>query len=355
MKTIIFPLIGLTPHGGNRVIAQISNGLAEFYNVKLVTPIISNNFSYEIDKKVSIELIESLFKNKILVWVYFVFTFPFKHARRNVDLYVVTHFLTIISGLILKFIFKKKVVFLCQGVEHNAFKGKIASTVARFVSLLGHKFFYVIVVNNTLARDVEKEFLIQADETIELGVDDVFIDTPLTFSERTFDIICFPRSENYKGFEYLYESLGKLTHRYKILCVTQNAQLKKHLNKYKTIVIEKPVNDLDLVRLIDKSKLCLYTSTYEGFGLPPLECMARGVPTVMFECTGNQNYTNVHNSIVIDKLDVDELVSRAELLLGDLSLLNAYSKSASETGKNRSFSKQVKKFVTVVNNYLMES
>jgi glycosyltransferase involved in cell wall biosynthesis len=41
------------------------------------------------------------------------------------------------------------------------------------------------------------------------------------------------------------------------------------------------VDDVELPRLISNAAAMLYLSAYEGFGLPPLEAMARGVPAVV--------------------------------------------------------------------------
>ena len=48
-----------------------------------------------------------------------------------------------------------------------------------------------------------------------------------------------------------------------------------------TVII--PANDKELINIIDQSKLLFFTSDYEGLGLPPLECMLRGVPTVTYK------------------------------------------------------------------------
>jgi glycosyltransferase involved in cell wall biosynthesis len=52
---------------------------------------------------------------------------------------------------------------------------------------------------------------------------------------------------------------------------------------------------------MDSARILLLTSYREGFALPPLEGMARGLPTVLFRCGGPDQYAiDGRNAIYVD-------------------------------------------------------
>jgi glycosyltransferase involved in cell wall biosynthesis len=51
-----------------------------------------------------------------------------------------------------------------------------------------------------------------------------------------------------------------------------------------------PKDDFEIVDALDSCRVLLLTSDDEGFALPPLEAMARGLPCVLFECGGPRVY-----------------------------------------------------------------
>ena len=62
--------------------------------------------------------------------------------------------------------------------------------------------------------------------------------------------------------------------------------LKKFVNSVgiaNYVSIENWINDQDLTELYRKAKVFAFLSEYEGFGLPPLEALAFGVPSVMLD------------------------------------------------------------------------
>lgn len=67
-----------------------------------------------------------------------------------------------------------------------------------------------------------------------------------------------------------------------------------------------------------QADIFLFTSWYEGFGMPPLEAMAYGVPTVLTDCGGISEYVEPGvNALVADPGDVDSLAAAIIFLLED--------------------------------------
>lgn len=64
----------------------------------------------------------------------------------------------------------------------------------------------------------------------------------------------------------------------------------------------------ELSRLVAGASVFLYPSLYEGFGLPPLEAMAVGVPVVVSDCSSLPEVVG-DAGVLVDPLDLDSIAS----------------------------------------------
>jgi glycosyltransferase involved in cell wall biosynthesis len=62
------------------------------------------------------------------------------------------------------------------------------------------------------------------------------------------------------------------------------------------VIVTKFVSDTDLLKLLNESKVFVFPSRFEGFGLAPLEAMACGLPCIV---TNIPVLKDLHNNIVI--------------------------------------------------------
>ena len=87
-----------------------------------------------------------------------------------------------------------------------------------------------------------------------------------------------------------------------------------------------PANDKELINIIDQSKLMFFTSDYEGLGLPPLECMLRGVPTVTYKTYPMTEYfsNSKLKNLLID--DTNSAVSIIQKIIISAEIYANYSK-----------------------------
>jgi glycogen synthase len=94
-------------------------------------------------------------------------------------------------------------------------------------------------------------------------------------------------------------------------------------------------NIYDLISSIDSSKLTVLTSDYEGLGLPPLECMSRGVIPIIRSCEGPNTYAvDNYNSIILpSNASNNEYLDTVSSLLGNALLLKQLSSNAALTAK----------------------
>ncbi len=82
------------------------------------------------------------------------------------------------------------------------------------------------------------------------------------------------------------------------------------------VLLTGPVSDADLPALYNGARLFVFPSLYEGFGLPPLEAMACGVPVI----TSNVSSLPVvagEAALLVDPYDVDNIAQTMHLVLSN--------------------------------------
>lgn len=295
MKLII-PMLGITPHGGNRVLIDIANYLADKKNINVVILSSTKNMTtFDISKKVSIKVIFGSLKNKYIRILCFLLCAPFFCKR---SLILSNHFLTFFPSQIAEKFLSSKNLFFVQGVEGECLIGYpwIISFLMRKLNILSFKVGRLVPANTFLAQKVS----VYGDvfHCFNLGVSKRFFLPQDNKTEKKYDVVYFARPEVNKGIDRFFEILDK-NRTLSFLCISQDDNLIKILSD-KNITCFKPTSDLELFRLIDMCKVLLLTSYNEGFALPPLEGMFRLVPLVYFDCGGPKVYTTSDNSVLID-------------------------------------------------------
>jgi glycosyltransferase involved in cell wall biosynthesis len=82
----------------------------------------------------------------------------------------------------------------------------------------------------------------------------------------------------------------------------------------KQVVFTGYIPDEKLPALYSGAKMLVYPSVYEGFGLPPLEAMASGIPVV---CSNRSSLPEVvgDGALLVNPLQVDDISDSILLLL----------------------------------------
>ena len=157
------------------------------------------------------------------------------------------------------------------------------------------------------------------------------------------------RYKNFNNFIEAFSRSKTLHNSFDIVCFGGESFSKEEINLFKKLKIfdfiykEKNVDDQTLLSLYKNAKCLIYPSAHEGLGLPPLEAMSIGCPTItsnypaIIEAVGNASATFDSNNIFqIQKVLEEYLYSNDKLnKLIELGLLQSkkfsWDKCANET------------------------
>jgi glycosyltransferase involved in cell wall biosynthesis len=118
-------------------------------------------------------------------------------------------------------------------------------------------------------------------------------------------------------------------------------------SKYKKdIIFTGFVDDKDKPHLYNLANLFVYPSFFEGFGFPPLEAMACGVPTIVSNASSLPEIVG-DGAVMIDPYNVDELAFAIRKVLEDKDLRENLIKKGLKQAKKFSWDKTAQEVLEV--------
>ncbi|MGR3302584.1 MAG: glycosyltransferase family 4 protein, partial [Candidatus Scalindua sp.] len=121
-----------------------------------------------------------------------------------------------------------------------------------------------------------------------------------------------------------------------------------------SIILLGVVRDEDLPMLYNCADIFVYPSLYEGFGLPPLEAMACGIPVITSNTSSLPEVIG-EAGIMVDPDDVNSLCESMYNLLKDKKLWNRMSNMGREKSKLFSWEETAKKIVEIYDEVLAKN
>jgi len=112
--------------------------------------------------------------------------------------------------------------------------------------------------------------------------------------------------------------------------------------------------DEDLPLLYNCADLFVYPSLYEGFGLPPLEAMACGIPVITSNTSSLPEVVG-NAGIMVDPLDVNSLYEAMANVLKDQELKYQMSRDGLKRSKMFTWEKTVSGVLKIYNEILSEN
>ena len=144
----------------------------------------------------------------------------------------------------------------------------------------------IITVSNFIKDELINKCSIKSEDVFvsSNGLDDRYYDIKSSV-ERDIDITYIATFEKRKNHKYLIRALSKYSSNKKIKLYLIGKDLgtleniKKmifKLNNIEVCLIDSIPNEKDIIAIYDRTKLFVYPSLYEGFGMPLIEAIARG-------------------------------------------------------------------------------
>ena len=130
----------------------------------------------------------------------------------------------------------------------------------------------------------------------------------------------------YIGNNYPHKNLERLRLAFDKLI--QESELEHEL-----VLITEFVSEPELEDLYKNASLFIFPSLYEGFGLPPLEAMKRGLPVVSSNTTCMPEILE-EAALYFDPLDIEDMAEKIKQVLIDENLRSELVKKGYEQIKN---------------------
>lgn len=283
------PVLSLEHHGGARVLVDLANAAAgQGARVRFLVPKGGIVKKYAWHAGVEVKEIGWQFKGrggKYLGQLLFLFLSPF-YMKQGI---LISNFFPVVYSVWLaQLLFGRPSVYLVQDIE-TWFRGPLGALLNTACRLTWRSAKLVATspfVANSLSQQGRKPWM-----QIQIGVSEDFFKEPERVTEKSFDLVCFPRRETWKRLDRVQNIVAAYRKKFgplRVLCLSQDQALLDECSDWGQGL--KPKHEEELIGALDSARILLFTSEREGLGLPPLEGMARGLPCLVFDNEGAEAY-----------------------------------------------------------------
>lgn len=183
-------------------------------------------------------------------------------------------------------------------------------------------------------------------EICSLGVDtDLFSPFKKSTNSNRTRIGFFFYNHRRKNPELIEELVFRVIDKFPLceIRIYGNGFRKTHMN----IMIEENLNEADYANSIANLDFFVYVSRLEGFGLPPLECMASAVPVISSKVGAVSEYLThgEQGFLVDDGAEIEQWLNYIEKLTVDHVLRKKMGANARRRAENWSWSRTTKQYI----------
>lgn len=223
--------------------------------------------------------------NIILSPIHIILLFlKFLFKKENNTNYIFTHY----STLPLSMAVKNKYTIFNQGVEWEFVSNPIIKNFFKKIVLSFYRKGNVITINSFIQKKLIENGI--NSKLKPLWASEFFYTSEITI-KKDIDILIFPRKGYVKRLDLYIEFIKKINNKLKILAITPDESIKEIFKGNVTEVLFNPTQK-EIKNAYQKSKIILFLSENEGFGLPPAEAMGSGCIPICRNSGGPQSYMN---------------------------------------------------------------
>lgn len=315
-----------------------------------------NIYNY-LTKKTSILLLKPKTKNKYLTHVWNHLILPFK----NGDL------LFCPANIAPFFVPKnKKMVVMLHDVAFLTYPDSFSSLFKSYYQWLVPKVIHradkIITVSQSSKKEIIRYYPHAKNkiEVISLGLDNDFHLLPNV--DKKNQILYVGSLNTRKNFISVIKAFNQLPYDQYQLIIVGNFSSNFHLDTITQGLLEKAkrnpniefksnISNNELALLYNESKLLLFPSFYEGFGLPPLEAMACGTPVITSNLSSMPEVC-ADAAIYIDPHNVEDIFQKMQTVLSNEALQQKLTNKGLEHIKQFTWEKATDKHIKVFNEVL---
>lgn len=298
-------------------------------------------YQYRIPLKIQNLAINFYALERIIEWLLsmlLLVVLSFKvHRQHNIDaIYVPNSEMIVVSipAVFLHYVFRRKLVFCNGNVEAKSFLTKI---LLKFSAFLHNTADCVITYSEALKKaqieaGIKKPILVNS-VGIDLELFNDFkssVEVSGNLPVKTYDMIMVGRLVKEKGIYDLLNIFSRLKQaglQFKCVVIGEGSpktkeDLLKHLQTLgisDSVEFTGAVSELDKIKLYYSSKICVFPSYVEGWGIVPQEAMAAGLPVITYDLAVYEENIASCSSVFQVKLSDTKAFSHEVIKLLELS------------------------------------
>lgn len=357
IEKIVFVLPSIKTGGGNRVIIELSNILVKSntYKVDLVYPNNSDeNNTFFIDTRINLVCIGKKANGKISKLLNILKLF--KYINKNYQFESII-FSDPIMSICLPLSKHLNLFRFVQADDYRIFddlmilKNTLLLNIYKLFTKLSYQYNVKYIFNSRYTYDKFIQVSKRGDISFNLlhpAVNhEIFMNQNIR-SKTELNICLIARKHPLKGFVDFLKPFneGKFYGINHVYIISHDDLSDFDLSK---VTLVKPNNDKEIAYYMNKSHIFVFTSWWEGFGLPPLEAMACGCAIVTTNAGGISEYAiALENSLVYEARNQHELIKSLNMLILDKNLQENLSKNAIKKTNEFSWEKSTEQLLHIL-------
>jgi len=287
--------------------------------------------------------------------------FPYYIWNNKIDIVLFQNYIPIWGSSKTKYInYVHDILFL----DYPEYFTKLENIIYRFMIYSIKKAKYVITISKSEKNRIIKHSGIHFNNIsyVYHGLDPIFYERPknkLTSIKNKYKlpsnyILYVGRINVRKNIQTLLKSISVLDKKISLVIIGKESNSLNLNNEVTNLGITDKVyrlgyvSDNDLAKIVSGATIFVFPSYAEGFGLPPLEAMKSGIPTIVTKLT---SLPEICGDAVL-YFDVDnhlDLASKIEILLEDQNLYSNLKSKGILKANEYSWEKSVKKIMGIFN------